>query len=330
MYRGLTRRRTFSLALAGGGLGATAARAQQAKAVPPGAPRIAILDPYPASDPFNAELVAVFGQGGIVDGKTVTYDWAYADGDMARLPTLAAALAGRRPAAVIAFGEPAIRAARQAMPTVPIVAGSDDLVGEGFVTSLGRSSGTVTGFSILASELNAKRLEFLKATAPAARRIGVLWDPDTGTFHLETLRRTAAGLEVELLVEEVRRLDDIARVFAAFADWRAEAINVLASPLVHARRGPVIERANAARLPAIYQWGETASAGGLMAYGPFHREAFRVMARQLERVLKGTKPGDVPVEQPTEFELVLNMKTARAIGLVYPPSLLTRADRVIE
>ncbi len=323
-------RRTFSLAIASSGLGATIARAQQGKAVSPGAPRIALLDPYPESDPFNAELVTVFGQGGIVDGKTVTFDWAYADGDMARLPALAAALAGRRPAAVIAFGEPAIRAARQAMPTVPIVAGSDDLVGEGFATSLGRSSGTVTGFSILASELNAKRLEFLKAAVPAARRIGVLWDPDTGTFHLETLRRTAAGLAVELRIEEVRRLDDVARAFGTFADWHAEAINVLASPLVHAVRGPVIERANAARLPAIYQWGETAAAGGLMSYGPFHREAFRVMARPLERVLQGPKPGDVPVEQPTEFELVLNMKTARAIGLVFPPSLIARADRVIE
>ena len=319
-------RRTFSLAIASGGLGATIAHAQQGKA----APRVGILDPYPASDPFNEEFRIVFGQGGFVDGKTVNYDWSYADGDMARLPALAAAMAKLRVAAVIAFGEPAIRAARQAMPTVPIVAGSDDLVGEGFVTSLGKSNGTVTGFSILASELNAKRLEMLKAAAPAAGRFGVLWDPDTGTFHLETLRRTAAGLAVELRIEEVRRLDDIARAFAAFADWRAEAINVLGSPLVHAVRGPVIERANAARLPAIYQWGETAAAGGLMAYGPFHREAFRVMARQLDRVLKGARPGDVPVEQPTEFELVLNMKTARAIGLVFPPPMVARADRVIE
>jgi putative ABC transport system substrate-binding protein len=322
----LMQRRTFSLALACGGLGATVARAQQGKA----APRIGILDPYPASDPFNDEFVTVFSQAGIVDGKTVAFDWAYADGDMARLPALAAALAGRRPAALIAFGEPAIRAARQAMPIVPIVAGSDDLAGEGFVTSLGRSSGTVTGFSILATELNAKRLEFLKAAAPAARRIGVLWDPDTGTFHLETLRRTAAGLEVELRIEEVRRVEDVARAFASFADWRADAINVLASPLVHAVRLPVIERANAARLPAIYQWGETAAAGGLMAYGPFHREAFRVMARQLDRVLKGARPGDIPVEQPTEFELVLNLKTARATGLVFTPSLIARADRLIE
>jgi putative tryptophan/tyrosine transport system substrate-binding protein len=319
-------RRTFSLGIASGTLGTTIARAQQGKT----APRVGILDPSPAADPFNAELRTVFAQGGMVEGQTVTFDWFYADGDMARLPALAAAMARLPLSAVMSFGEPAIRAARQAAPALPIVAASDDLVGEGFANSLGRSNGNFTGFSILASELNAKRLEFLKAAVPAARRIGVLWDPNTGTFHLEALRHMAANLQVDLKIEEVRAAGDVARAFAAFAEWQPDGLNVLASPLVHALRQPIIERAVRARLPAIFQWGETADQGGLMAYGPFHREAFRAMARQLDRALKGTPAGDIPVEQPTEFELVINMKTARATGLAIPPTLLARADRIVE
>lgn len=292
--------------------------------------QVGVLDPYVAADDFNDQLRLAFTDTGLIDGRNVRFHWRYADGDITRLPALGAELAGLKVAAIVAIGAPAIRAAQQATAATPVIAGSDDLVGEGLVASLGRTSGMTTGWSILASELNTKRLELLKSIVPAATRIGVLWDPDTGSSPLDALRHVAAELGVDIRIEEVRRAEDLDRAFAALTVWRAEAVNVLASPLLHALRGAIIERAARDRLPAIYQWGETAAAGGLLSYGPSHREVLHGMARQLGRLLKGTKVGDIPVEQPTEFKLVVNLKTAKALGLSVPPSLLARADELIE
>jgi len=299
------------------------AGAQQGGAIP----RVGILDPYVEADSFNEQLRRAFRDTGLIEGRNVHFEWLYADGDISRLPALAVEMTRQKLAAIVTVGDPSTR---QAAPATQVVAGSDDLVGEGHVASLGRSGGNVTGVSILSSELNAKRLEQLKLAVPSVTRVGVLWDPDTGTFHLDALRRVAANLEIELKIEEVRRLEDLDRVFAEFSDWRANGLNVLASPLLHALRQPIIERAARGRLPAIYQWDETAAVGGLMSYGPTHREVLLGMARQLDRVLKGTKAGDIPVEQPTQFKLVINMKTAKALGLTLSPSVLASADEVIE
>jgi ABC-type uncharacterized transport system substrate-binding protein len=184
--------------------------------------------------------------------------------------------------------------------------------------------------SILASELNAKRLETLKAAVPTASRVAVLWDPATGNFHLAPLEAVARKLKVALKIEEIRRAEDLNRAFESARVWRAEAVNVLASPLLHALRQSIIDHAARSRLPAIYQWEESATSGGLMSYGPSRRDVFQVIGVQLDRVLKGAKPGDLPVEQPTKFELVINLKTAKALGLKIPPALLQRADQVIE
>jgi putative tryptophan/tyrosine transport system substrate-binding protein len=292
--------------------------------------RVGILFPYVEADPLNEEMRQAFRDLGYVEGRTVTIEWRWVGRDTARLPALAAELAQLELAAIIAIGDRAIRAARQATTTTPIIAGSDDLMGEGHVASLARPGGRVTGVSILASELNAKRLEMLKAAVPTASRVTALWDPATGAFHLASLETVARKLDVALRIEEVRSLEDLKRAFESARAWRAEAVNVLASPLLHALRQPIIDHAARNRLPAIYQWEESATAGGLMSYGPSRRDVFRGIVVQLDRVLKGAKPADVPVEQPTKFELAINLKTAKALGLTIPPSLLARADQIIE
>jgi ABC-type uncharacterized transport system substrate-binding protein len=292
--------------------------------------RIGILFPYVAADPLNEKMRQAFRDLGYIEGHTIAIEWRYVGGDTARLPALAAELARLELAAIIAIGDRAIRATRQATTTTPIIAGSDDLVGEGHVASLARPGGSVTGVSILASELNAKRLEMLKAAVSTASRVTVLWDPATGAFHLTSLEAVARKLNVALKIEEVRRLEDLKRAFESARAWRAEALNVLASPLLHALRQPIIDDASRNRLPAIYQWEESATAGGLMSYGPSRRDVFRVIVVQLDRVLKGAKPAELPVEQPTKFELVINLKTAKALGLTIPQSILGRADQVIQ
>jgi putative ABC transport system substrate-binding protein len=320
-------RRTFVGAMASGLFAVSVgAVAQQTGKVQ----RIGILEPYPASDPINSLIRRTLADVGYVEGKSIAIEWRYAEGHTARLPALAAELARLRLDAIMAIGDLAIQAARQATPTTPIIAGTDDLAGEGHVANLAHPGGNVTGVSILASELNAKRLELLNAAVPTAVRVAVLWDPATGTFHLPALHAVAARLGVALNVREIRRPEDLDGAFKTARAWHADALNTLASPLLHALRKPIIDQAARNRLPAIYQWAESAREGGLMAYGPTHAEVVREMCIQLDRILKGAKPGDVPVEQPTKFELVINVKTAKALGLTIPQSLLLRADEVIQ
>ncbi len=294
------------------------------------APRVGILCPWSAADSLTAAMRGALRDTGYVEGKTVVAEWRFADGRTERLPALAAELARLKPDAVVTAGDLAIRALRQATLTIPIVVASDDLVGEGHVASLARPGGNVTGVSILASELNAKRLELLKEAFPAASRIAILWDPATGTFHLRALAAAARSLRVELKILEVRRLEDLDGAFKAARAWRAEALNVLASPLLHALRRSIIERAARNRLPAIYQWAEIAKAGGLMAYGPPLPDVLRATFVQLARVLKGARPAELPVSQPTRFEFVINLVTAKAHGWTIPQAVLTRADEVIN
>jgi putative ABC transport system substrate-binding protein len=182
----------------------------------------------------------------------------------------------------------------------------------------------------MSSELNGKRLELLNAAAPTAVRVAVLWDPATGKFHLPALHAVAARLGVALKVLEVSRPEDLEDAFKAARAWHAEALNILASPFLHTLRNQIFDHAARNRLPAIYQWAEAAREGGLMGYGPTYAEIFRQMCIQLDRILKGTKPGDLPVEQPTKFELGINLITAKSLGITIPQSLLLRADDVIQ
>jgi len=292
--------------------------------------RLGILRQTSANDPLTVVMRAALGEVGYVEGQNIAVEWRFADGRADRLPALAAELVRLNPDALATGGDLSIRALRQATTNIPIVAVSDDMVGEGHVASLARPGGNITGVSILASELNMKRLALLKEAVPKASRVAALWHPSSGSFHLPGLEATAGSLGVEFKVFEVRQLEDLDGVFKDMREWRANAINLLASPPIHALSRPIIDRAARHRLPAIYQWGEAAVAGGLMAYGPLVPDMYKSLWGQLDRILKGARPADLPVIQPTKFELVINLRTAKALGLPIPKSLMLRVDRVIE
>jgi len=321
------RRRKF-ITLIGGAAAAwpLAARAQQPTAR---LPKVGILYPYSAADPGYG-LADAFHDVGIEEGRDILLEWRYAEAQIERIPALASDLERLRLDAIVAIGDVAIRALQRETTTIPIIAGTDDLVGEGHAASLARPAGNVTGISILASELNAKRLEVLKEALPSVTRAAVLWDPATGTFHLPTLRAVAQTLRVELQEHEVTSEETLTMALDAAQAWGADSTNVLASPTLHALRRAIIAQMAVRRLPAIYQWGESAREGGLMSYGPIRTEVYQGIVRQLLRVLKGANPAELPVEQPTKFELVVNLKTAKPLGLAIPPLLLARADEVIE
>ena len=285
---------------------------------------------FPSGDAVNEAARQALREAGYVERETAVIEWRYADGKSDRLPALAIELSRLGLDALVTTGDLAIRALRQATSTIPIIAGSDDLVGEAHVASLAKPGGNVTGVSILASELNAKRLELLREFVPTATRIAVFWDPASGTFHLPALEATAHSLKIELRILEIRSLQDLDRAFQQARAWRAHALNVLASALLNSLRGPIVDRAARNRLPTIYQWPDTAAQGGLLAYGPTVLDFWRAMAAQLDRVLKGANPASLPVVQPTRFQLVINLKTAGALGMTIPPALLRRTDEVIR
>jgi putative ABC transport system substrate-binding protein len=286
--------------------------------------RVAVIDPFPASDPVNMLIRRILGDLGYVEGKSIAIEWRNVE------PALASELTQLKLDAIMAIGASAIQATRQATSTTPIIAGTDDLAGEGHVVNLAHPEGNVTGVSILSSELNAKRLELLNAAVPTAVRVAVLWDPATGTFHLPALHAVAARLRVALNVLEVRRPEDLDNAFESARAWHAEALNVLASPFLGTLWKRIFDHAARNRLPAIYQSADAARQGGLMGYGAMLAEIFRQMCIQLDHIFKGSKPGDLPVEQPTKFELGINLKTAEALGITIPQSLLLRADDVIR
>jgi putative ABC transport system substrate-binding protein len=306
-------------------LGLSSAQAQAVDKVP----RVGVLEPYAATDP-GYRVAQALRDVGMVEGRDLLVEWRYGEGNIARIPVLAAELAALNLDAIVAVGDVAIRAVRAATATIPIIAGTDDLVGEGHALSLSHPGGNVTGISILASELNSKRLEVLHEAVPSAPRVAVLWDPATGTFHLPLLRSVAQTLRLEVQVYEVTGTENLGKALDAAQAWGAQAINVLASPTLHALRGQIIEQAAIRRLPAIYQWAESAREGGLLSYGPFLTDVYQGIARQLARVLKGANPADLPVEQPTRFELVINVQTSKALGFAIPSPLLSRADELIE
>jgi putative ABC transport system substrate-binding protein len=292
-------------------------------------PRVGVIRRV-SGGPLEGLLRQAFRDFGYVENKNIRIEWRFHEGREDRLPAVARDLVRLKVAAIVTFGTVPTTVARRATTAISIVAGSDDLVAEGHVASLSRPGGNVTGVSILASELNVKRLELLKQAVPGASRIVVLWDPDTGSHHLDPLESAARSMAVELKILEVRGGDDLDRTFQVAREWRAQAMNVLASARLNGLRSSIFKRAATGGLPAIYQWDTSAKEGGLMAYGPTTRDFYRLVLLQLDKVLRGAKPADVPVVQPSEFKLVVNLKTARVLGLTIPPSLLLRADQVVE
>jgi putative tryptophan/tyrosine transport system substrate-binding protein len=230
-----------------------------------------------------------------------------------------------------AGGAEGLKAGQAATRTIPILGIADDMVASGLVPSLAHPGGNLTGVSILATELDGKRQEILIEMVHAPRHIAALADPGvTAAIHLDELRSAAARRGVELSIHPVHGPEEIATAIDQAQGDGATALNVLASPFLHANRKIILDRTAALRLPAIYQRPETAEEGGLAAYGPRFATLYRQLARQLVKLLHGAKPADIPIEQPTEFELVINLNTAKAMGLTIPEAMLDRADKVIE
>jgi putative tryptophan/tyrosine transport system substrate-binding protein len=325
---------------------------------------------------------------GFVDGQNVAIELRYARRGTQQLPELAAELIRLKVDVIYAGGDLAARVAQQATGTIPIVTITDDILGAGLIASLSRPGGNITGLTILAPELSAKRLEVLRDMIPGLSRVTALHDPTSGTSQVTMAESAARSLNLKLQVLEVRHRDDVLRAIRAARDWQAEALNVFFSPLLSSLHREIIAFAAEYRLPAIYQWKEHAEAGGLVSYGPSLAAMFRQSAIMVAKVLKGVKPADLPAEQPTlaarhklptvyflrpfvtdgglvsygsdvadqarraagyvdrilrgekpadlpvqaptKYELVINLKTARALGLELPASVLARADEVIE
>jgi putative tryptophan/tyrosine transport system substrate-binding protein len=244
---------------------------------------------------------------------------------------VAAMVAKSAPDVILCLNDQAIRAMQEATHTVPIVGLTRaDMVAAGFVRSLARPGGNTTGVSVLAPELNGKRQEILMEAVPGARRIAVLADPIVTQAHHQALQNAIRGRGVEVAVFSAGTPELIAPTMDKAKEWGATALNVLSAPLFSINRRLVIERAAALGLPAIYEWAEMADEGGLIAYGARLTLIYRQLAHLIVKVLRGIKPEDLPVEQPTKFDLVVNLKTAKALGLTIPESFLARADKVIE
>ena len=270
---------------------------------------------------------------GYVEGRDLVIEWRSANGDYARVPQLAADLVQRKVDVIVVDTTVAAQAVKRATSTIPIVmALVADPVGSGLVASLAHPGGNVTGLSVMTSELSPKRLQMLKEAIPRVARVAVLWNPDT-PFHtkaIEELKAAAPSLSIELNFVSARTPEEIGPAFSAVSRAHAQALYVLGAPLFKTHRTTLLKLASKVRLPTIYTERDFPEEGGLMSYGPNLADVYRRAAGYVDKILKGAKPGDLPIEQPTRFELVVNLKTARTLGLTIPESILVRADEVIK
>jgi putative ABC transport system substrate-binding protein len=270
---------------------------------------------------------------GYVEGQNIVIEYRSAEGKDERLPGLAAELVRLKVDVIVAASPPATEAAKRATSTVPIVfALSGDPVAAGLVASLARPGGNITGLATISGEVVGKQLELLKRVAPKVSRVAVLQNP-SNPGHALTLPQAegaARALGVQLQVLKARTPSEIEVAFAAMRSQRADGALVLRDAMFREQRAQIVALAAKSRLPAVYGLREEAEAGGLMAYGASVPQLFRRAATYVDKILKGAKPADLPVEQPTKFELVINLKTAKALGLTIPPSLLGQADQVIQ
>jgi putative ABC transport system substrate-binding protein len=269
-------------------------------------------------------------QLGFIEGHNVEIELRYAQRGQQQLPELAAELVRQKVDVILASGDLAPRVAQQATTTIPIVAFSDDILGAGLVTSLSRPGGNTTGLTIMSPELSAKRLELLLEMAPGIQRVAALSDPANGASQPSMTESVARSLNLKLQVLEVRRRDDLANAFRDAESGRADGINVFSSPLLASLFREIIDLSAQYRLPAIYQWKEHVEAGGLLSYGPSLTSMWRQAGTIVVKILRGAKPQDLPVEQPTKFEMAVNARTAKTLGLAMPPQVLVRADDLIE
>jgi putative ABC transport system substrate-binding protein len=294
--------------------------------------KIGLLDTGLGADfvvPFMGKLVEL----GYVEGKNAVIERKSAGGNIALLADLAANLVRQQVDVIVTAGTPAGFAAKKATSTIPIVLGANsDPVGVGLVASLARPGGNATGNSLMAPDLSAKRLEILHALAPEISRIAILWDSSNPGMAERVRETKIAADQSHVLLHTVgpRNLNELDTAFADLLNARPDALLVTAEAFTRQHLVRILDFANSNKIPAMFEDSSYVVAGGLMSYGPDYQDVFRKAAVFVDKILKGAKPADLPIEQPTKFELVINLKTAKAIGLSVPPTLLTTADKVIE
>jgi putative tryptophan/tyrosine transport system substrate-binding protein len=305
------------------------ADAQQPKNVP----RIGFL--APATRTGYQHQTDAFLQGlrelGYVEGQNIVIEYRWADGNFERLPELAAELVRLKVDVIVAPGVQAVRAAKQSTTTIPVIFPTvGDAVASGLVASLARPGGNITGLTILSPELSGKRLELLKEAFPRLSRVAVLLDPRQPPLSFKEAQTAGKSLGLKLQFLEVRDAADVESVFSAMSRARADALITLPHPFLQVHQRQILELVAKSRVPAMYQAADWVERGGLMSYGPDHLDNYRRATVFVDKILKGTKPADLPVEQPKKFEFVINLKAAKQIGLTIPPNVLARADKVIR
>jgi putative tryptophan/tyrosine transport system substrate-binding protein len=297
-------------------------------------PRIGWLVPTPQAEQENLEE---YRRGmlelGYVEGRTVATTYLYSGGESDRLEKLATTLVTENVDIIVTFSTPGCLAAKRATTIIPIVfAASSDPLSTGIVTSLGHPGGNITGLSVMATDLSAKRLELLQMVVPSIRNIAVLWDSSNPgmALRVQQTKLAAEQLNVAFLDSGARDLDGLEASFTALSKQRPEALLVTAEPFTRRYRDRILDFTMKNRIPAIYEDSGFVQAGGLISYGPNIPSLFHSAAGYVDKILKGAKPADLPVEQPTKFLLMINVKTAKTLNLEIPPALLARADEVIE
>jgi putative ABC transport system substrate-binding protein len=306
-----------------------------AHAQAPKLPRIGVLSTLPA--PYAAPYVeagrAALRDAGYIEGQNIAIEYRFAEESLDKLQSQAAELVALKVDMLVVVGDLAVRTAQKATTTIPIImVSAGDPVASGFAASLARPGSNITGMSSLLPEMDAKLLALLKEAVPKASRVAVLWNPNShgGVLGFKAMQAAAPGLKVTLVSIEARKPDELDAAFAAITAQRADAVLVLTDPITFRNRGRIIEFAARNRLPAMYEVREFVNDGGLMSYGPSLVAMIRRVPVFIDKIAKGAKPAEIPVEQPTQFELAVNEKTAKAIGLAIPQSILVRADTLVR
>src|ERR1700682_6270079 len=319
------RRRAFIAALGGAAGLPLVARAQQRF-------KIGLLNTG-ASTFFIAPFIGKLGELGYLEGRNLVIERKFGEGNSERLKEFAADLVRQHVDVIVTIGTPAGFAAKQATSTIPIVFGAiSDPVGVGLVTSLARPGGNATGNSLMAPELSAKRLDILRALAPGISRFAILWDSSNPGMAERVRETKAAADQSHVLLHTVgpRTLDELEAAFADLLSQRPDALLVTTEAFTRQHLARILDFASRNKIPAMFEDSSYVEAGGLMSYGPNYEEVFRTAAVFVDKILKGAKPADLPIEQPTKFQLVINLKTAKALAIEIPPTLLAMAERVIE
>jgi len=295
-------------------------------------PRIGILFIGSRNQPHLEAFKQGLRERGYTEGKNILLEYRYAEGKEDRLPELAAELVQLKVDVIVVTADTSAQAAQQVTKTTPIVMTTGDPVSWGFAESLARPGGNVTGLTVLLADLSGKRLEILRDTFPKMTRVAALWSPreKVATAVFKETKAAAQGFSLQLQSFEVQTIQDIEKAFEEMAKVRPNALVVLLSPLVTLHSKRIVELALKQHLPGVYPTRQFAEEGGLMAYGPLIGDLYRRAATYVDKILKGAKPADLPVEQPTKFELVINLKTAKQLGLKIPQSVLYQADKVIK